>query len=94
MEEEVLIASNDILERGQKNLKVNLREIVRNFRSAADEADHMFWNHTLARAGGSLSGVMGGAFFLGAGVATSMTGGLQHLCFSQGRSLELLEVVH
>lgn len=84
IEEEVLIVSNDILERGQKNLKVNLREIVRNFRSAADEADHMFWNHTLARAGGSLSGVMGGAFFLGAGVATSMTGGLAAPLFFAG----------
>lgn len=84
IEEEVLIASNDILERGQQNLQVNLREIVRNFRSAADETDHMFWNHTLARAGGSFSGVMGGALFLSAGIATSITGGLAAPLFFAG----------
>ena len=101
--EEVVIASNgfsqdqpipDNLWSGGNTVKQNFKEMERSLRSAAKEAVHIFWNHAIARAGGSFSGVMNGVSCWAQVLRQAWHEGWQHLSSLQGRPLKFLELLH
>ena len=84
----------DNLWRGLNTVKQNFKEMERGLRSAAEEAVHIIWNHTIARAGGSFAGLMNGVSCWTQVLRQAWHGGWQHLSSLQGRPLKLLEVLH